>query len=210
MTSRSLLLLLCLTLLRLPAEDIDLFTRDLDLSGLELPVRDVQPPAEENQNLFEAWDALPEAFRTLESASEDIHTLTLPGGPFLAVPNPVNLPNAYRLLDQALTQAKLKPLAPLVVLIHADNNVSVGSRVHMTESIPLPLGSDLSTMPERRLLVIPIETDTAHRTHPALVTAAARLQQHARAHNLTLQTRELYLLPLAPDTVLFGLLIGDQ
>ncbi|MCC5844821.1 MAG: hypothetical protein JJU05_11270 [Verrucomicrobia bacterium] len=211
---RSFLLSMTLAVLRtallcLPvrADDIDLFTRDLDLSGLQLPARQLREPPEENRNLFEAWDRLPEALRTPLPEVEAVQTLTLPAGLFLAVPNPVNLPDAYTLLSRALLQADLAPVAPLVVLIHTDGNVSVGCRVNMTESTPLPLGTDLSYMPERRLLVTSIEADTARRTESNLAAAAARLRQHAHRHNITVQTRELYLLPQSPGQILFGLLI---
>jgi len=189
------------------ADDIDLFTRDLDLSGLQPASREIREPPEANRHLFEAWDTLPEALRTPQPDGAAIQIFTLPAGPFLAVPNPLNLPEAYALLSLALLQADLTPLTPLVVLIHADGNVSIGCRVKMTDSSPLPLGTDLSHMPERRLLVTAIEADTALRTESNLVAAAARLRQHAQRHNLSVQTRELYLLPQSPGHIRFGLLI---
>ncbi len=200
-------LLACLPVLSLTAEDIDLFTRDLDLSGLRLPSETAEAPPRENRRLFEAWETLPEALREMQPEPEAMYLLDLPAGPFLAVPNPVSLPGAYALLNRALDEGGLEPQAPLIVLMHADDNVSVGCRVTLTESKPLPLGADLSRMPGRRLLVTAIEAETARRTETALVTAAARLRRYAHEEGLSVQTRELYLLPIAPGRVLFGLLI---
>jgi hypothetical protein len=202
-------LLISLACLRTGGEDIDLFTRDLDLSGLQMPGRSDRQPSEANRNLFEAWGDLPEALRSLETEEKAFQMLTLPYGPFLAVPNPLSLPEAIHRLKGALEEADLTPLAPLVVLIHADDNISVGCRVAVTESRPLPLGTDLSSMPARRLLVTAIEADTARRTEPALVQAAARLRRYAMENSLTVQTRELYLIPIEPGRILFGLLIGE-
>lgn len=188
------------------AGDIDRFTRDLDLSVLRRAAPDLQAPPETNRHLFEAWTLLPEALRTLPPGAETVDVLDLPAGPFLAVPNPVSLPLAYEQLAGALKSGGLHPIAPLVVLIHADNNVSVGCRVQRNGSTPLPLGTDLGEMPRRRLLVTPVTVQTACRTEPALVTAAARLRDYARENGQPVETRELYLLPVAPGLILFGLL----
>lgn len=186
--------------------EIDLFTRDLDLSGLQPPARNPEQRPEVNRDLFEAWDALPETLRTPDLGEEKaIEVLTLPAGPFLAVPNPASLPKAYALLNRALLEGDLRPLAPLIALLHTDGNVSIGCRVQSKASRPLPLGSDLSFMPELRLLVKVVSADAAQRTDPRLVSAAARLREHARQESLAVSSREHYLLPLEPGRIFLGL-----
>jgi len=180
------------------ADDFDF---DIDLSRL-------RPSAEapsEDRRIFGNIEKLPGSLRGLpveEGAVEELH---FPAGPVIVVANAASIPAAYELLAKALQTEGVEARAPLTLLIHADNQVSVGIPVRVTESNPLPLGCDLALLPERKLLLTRLTLSQATRSDPELLQAVARIRRDALDRRLQLDTRELHLFPQQDDSVLLGL-----
>ena len=166
-------------------------------------------PVAEDRRIFQGWTQLPAAAVEFDLPRGDaVEEMALPAGNLLVVANPANLPQAYALIANAVKETELEVSPPLMIVIHADDNVSVGLRVKGDDIPPLPLGADISPQPPMRWLLVRVELDEdaeARRGEPAFVRAAARLRREARERDLRLLTRELYLFPGAENTLLFGM-----
>lgn len=197
----------CLLLLSL----FSLRADEFDFPDFPVPEIRTPPPAQaENREIFTGWPHLPEALRTFAPPEmEGVSEWALPPSQLLVVANPLDLPDAYRQLGEAITQAELEIEPPLILLLHADGNVSVGVRVQDAEIPPLPIGVDVSPLPAMRLYLQPVVGHEARRAQPAFARAAGDIRQHAAQQGQSLQTRDLFLFPGMENTLLFGMRLDN-
>ncbi|MCH8511601.1 MAG: hypothetical protein LAT83_08095 [Kiritimatiellae bacterium] len=188
---------------------------DFEFNEILIPETFERPaPTVENRRIFQGWEHLPQSVREFETPpGKIVEEMALPAGNLLVVANPANLARAYALIGDAVKKAELEVSPPLMIVIHADDNVSVGLRVDGEDIPPLPLGADISPLPPMRWLLVRVELEEAaeaRRAEPAFVRAAARLRLEARERNLQLHARELYLFPGQENTLLFGMRVENN
>lgn len=189
------------------AGENDPLLRDLDLSRLQIPTPPpAEAPQEPDRTLASGWDRLPASLRDVEFPDqEEVAEMVLPAGPLLVVANPPRVSDAYQQIAEALEATGLTPVPPLVLVLHADDNVSLGCRVEGEIKGPLPMGVSVSPQPARRLLVTRVDVSQATRRDPALPAATGHLRRETAARGLLAPSRELFLLPGSGHTTLLGL-----
>jgi len=178
------------------------FDFDIDLSRLQ-PSGDTP---QEDRRIFENLELLPDLLREKVLVPGRIEEIHLPAGAMLVVGNTPSLPAAYELLARALKTEGVEGNGPVTILLHADNQVSAGIPVQISESHPLPLGTDLAHLPERKFLLTPLRLEMASRNDAELAQAVARIRRDALERGKKVDTRELYLFPQQDGAVLLGLL----
>ncbi|MCC5848394.1 MAG: hypothetical protein JJU29_09885 [Verrucomicrobia bacterium] len=113
---------------------------DFEFNEILIPETFERPaPTVENRRIFQGWEHLPQSVREFETPpGKIVEEMALPAGNLLVVANPANLARAYALIGDAVKKAELEVSPPLMIVIHADDNVSVGLRVDGEDIPPSP------------------------------------------------------------------------
>jgi len=139
-----------------------------------------------------------------------VQILTFSKGTTLVTPNAPRIDDAYRQLGEVVSAKHLKTQFPLKVILHADGNVSVGCGISEPVRTALPPGVDISPQHGMKLMGTFADVQMAERSHPPVVEAVVQIRKAAQASNLTVDTSEIYFLPLEPGKVWVGLMLREK
>ncbi len=137
--------------------------------------------------------------------SNRVLRLELPAASTLVAADPAHVADGYARMADVIERGLVLGQGPLHVAVHADNKFSVALPLANRPDGALPLGLDLSPLPQRRFAGLWMATTEARRDDTRVLAAVRRIRMDIEASGERADLAELYFFPGPPGMAFVAL-----